>query len=105
MKKISILAIAITAVMAFGGCAPTKVEMDYGTSHKLAKYNQILNPEAEKNLKPVEGMDGKAANAAMEEYHKGFGGQQGSQSKESLLTINVGSGNSIGSNNAAGTGK
>lgn len=92
MKKITILAVAITVVVAFGGCAPTKVEMDYGTSHKLAKYNQILNPEAEKNLKPVEGMDGKAANAAVEKYQKSFEKPSPSQA----FTFSIGSGNSAG---------
>ncbi len=53
-------------------CAATRVEMDYGTSFKLAKFNQILNPEAEKNLEPVTGFDGSAAQAAIGRYRKGF---------------------------------
>jgi len=96
MKKFSILAVAITAMMAFGGCAPSKVEMDYGTSYKLAKYNQILNPDAEKNLKPVEGMDGKAANAAVEKYQKGFE----RTAPQPTFTFSIG-----GAGNSAGTGQ
>jgi len=46
--------------------------MDYGTSHKLAKFNQTLNPGAEKNLEPVTGFDGGAAQATIGKYHKGF---------------------------------
>ena len=29
-------------------CGPTRLDLDYGTSHNLAIFNQILNPEAEK---------------------------------------------------------
>ena len=55
------------------GCAgPSRVEMDYGTSHKLAKFNQTLNPEAEKNREPVTGFDGGAAQGVIGRYHKGF---------------------------------
>ena len=51
---------------------PSRLAMDYGTSYKLAKYNQILNPEAEKNLEPVTGFDGGAAQATVGKYRKGF---------------------------------
>lgn len=55
------------------GCAgPSRLEMDYGTSYKLAKFNQVLNPEAEKNLEPVTGFDGGAAKATMDRYQKNF---------------------------------
>ena len=56
-----------------GACAgPTRLEMDYGTSFQLAKFNQILNPEAEKNLEPVTGLDGRAVQKTMERYRKDF---------------------------------
>ena len=51
---------------------PSRVAMDYGTSYKLAKFNQTLNPEAEKNLEPVTGFDGGAAQATVGKYRKGF---------------------------------
>ena len=70
---IYIVALAVTA-MVFTGCAtePSRVEMDYGTSFKLAKYNQTLNPHAEKNLEPVTGIDGKAGDKIVEKYQKSF---------------------------------
>jgi hypothetical protein len=46
--------------------------MDYGTSFKLQKFNQIADPEAEKKVEPAEGMDARAAQAAKEKYQKGF---------------------------------
>jgi hypothetical protein len=55
------------------GCAgPSRLEMDYGTSYQLAKFNQTSNPEAEKNLEPVTGFDGRAAKATIDRYQKGF---------------------------------
>ncbi len=68
-----IWAAAFAAASLFTGCAETgRLDMDYGTSYKLAKYNQILNPEAEKNLEPVYGMDGEVAARVTEKHRKGF---------------------------------
>lgn len=58
------------------GCAlqAPHLEANYGTAYNLAKNGQILDLEAEKrNLnKPVCGLDGQAALAAMEKYRKSF---------------------------------
>lgn len=89
MRTVSILAACITMMMFFGGCAPSRVEMDYGASYHLARYNQILNPDAEKNLKPVEGLNGTAANAAVEKYQKDFEKPAPAQK----FTFSVGAGN------------
>ena len=53
-------------------CAPSRLEMDYGTSYKLMHVNQVLNADAEKNLSPVVGLDGQAAQRLMETYSQGF---------------------------------
>ncbi len=66
------LIIIIIAVALLGGCATNRLETDFGTSYKLAVMNQTLNPDAEKNLKPVEGLDGQAAQKILEKYHTGF---------------------------------
>ena len=50
----------------------SRVEMDYGTSARLAVVNQTLNPEAGKNLDPVRGMDGETAEGIMKRYREGF---------------------------------
>jgi hypothetical protein len=72
------------------GCAwqQSRVEMDYGTSYQLQKYNQTFNPEAEKNLAPVTGMSGQAAQNAVDKYQKGF--EKETQTSTSYQ-INVGS--------------
>jgi hypothetical protein len=72
MKTFKFFMGLVAVIMLAAGCAPTRLEMDYGTSYKLSKYNQILNPEAEKNLKPVTGMDGQAAQAVLDKYRKDF---------------------------------
>ena len=51
---------------------PSRLEMDYGTSFHLMKFNQIADPEAEKNLEPVTGFDGQAAKATLDKYRKDF---------------------------------
>ena len=68
---ICIFSLALTVVF-LAGCTTSRVEMDYSTSYKLAKFNQTLNPDAEKNLEPVLGMDGQAAQSLVETYLKSF---------------------------------
>ena len=73
MHKLSLTIIAgMVLTLLAVGCGPTRTQMDFGTSYQLAKFNQIQNPQAEKNLEPVEGMDGQAAQNAVEKYHKDF---------------------------------
>jgi len=80
---IGLIVIFLISVSCVG---PSRLEMDYGTSYKLAKFNQILNPEAEKNLEPVTGFDGGAAQAAIGQYRKGF--QE--KSVAPIYSINIG---------------
>jgi hypothetical protein len=56
------------------GCAVkhSRLEMNYGTSFSLSKFNQIINSETDKNPEPVNGLDGQAAMEVMEEYREGF---------------------------------
>jgi len=88
MAKRGFLLIGIAGIFLFTvSCAgPSRLEMDYGTSFKLAKFNQTLNPEAEKNLEPVTGFDGSAAQAAVGRYRKGFE----EKTSAPVYSINVG---------------
>ena len=73
MKRYFVIIGVIAMFCIAAGCAgPSRLAMDYGTSYKLAKFNQILNPEAEKNLKPVTGLDGVAAEKSIDRYRKEF---------------------------------
>ena len=76
----------IAASSIFSGCAQreTMLDRNWGKSYESAKFNQILNPEAGKNLEPVVGLDGKAAKTALESYRKQFG-----QAEETTYTFSV----------------
>lgn len=73
MKKFFLVLSALFLLATtLAACAPSRLEMDYGTSFKLQKFNQIADPEAGIKVEPAEGMDGRAAEATMERYQKGF---------------------------------
>jgi hypothetical protein len=68
LKKTIALTIACAMLALSAGCSSsgpvyeeTLLDKNWGRSVETAKYNQILNPDAGKNLTPVEGLDGKAA--------------------------------------------
>lgn len=72
-------------------CAgPSRLETDFGNSSRLSKINQIHNPEAEKNVEPVYGLDGEAAQANTEKYRKDF--EKSPPPVPSSLTIGISSG-------------
>ena len=92
--------IALTALLAIGvfGCAngnfsnplgPEESQLDknWGRSFEAAKHNQILNPEAEKNLKPVEGLQGPVAERIMDGYTKSGEKKQEPPSEFGVVTI------------------
>jgi hypothetical protein len=83
-----ILCCGCAALFLAAGCAQSRVAMDYGTSFELQKYNQTLNAAAEKNLEPVTGLSGKAAQKAEEKYEKSF---EKTEKAATSYQINVGS--------------
>jgi hypothetical protein len=74
---ICILCIVLTIFLISACAGPTRVDKNYGKSFKQARANQILDPEAEKNLEPVTGFDGKASQITIEKYRKTFEGSRG----------------------------
>jgi hypothetical protein len=89
MKKFAVVVGGLALVALQSGCADTRqtrTELDFGTSHKLAVFNQTYNPEAEKNLEPVVGLDSGAATGVVEKYVKSFGSAQ----RPTTYTINIG---------------
>jgi hypothetical protein len=90
-KKLFALATLVTILSITTGCAQmqqSRLEQDYGTSAKLAKFNQILNPDADKNLEPVNGLSGNAAQENMKKYEKNFE----KPAKEPVYTFSIGGG-------------
>jgi len=88
MKK-NIIITAIASMLLIAGCGMTRLERDYGTSYRLARFNQTLDPEAEKNLKPVTGMSGPASQLVIERYYKDFEKHPAAQAQ--AYSINSGS--------------
>ena len=79
MKKTIALTMACAMLALFAGCSSsgpvyeeTLLDKNWGRSVETAKYNQILNPDAGKNLTPVEGLSGKAAENSVEKYENSF---------------------------------
>lgn len=66
-----LVSVVLLAVM-LAGCAPTRLEMDYGTSYQLARTQQSWRPAAAPNLAPQEDLDGGAAQRTLERYRKTF---------------------------------
>ena len=81
----------IVVLSVFSGCRTlpqreTTLDRHWRTSFETAKQNQILNPEAGKNLDPVVGLDGQAAAAGMQSYRKGF---KEKQQIQKVFTIGI----------------
>lgn len=74
--KISSIKLVLSMLLATGliGCvnpAPV-VDDNFGNAVNAAKAAQIVNPDASLNADPVAGVDGLAADAAMNRYHRSF---------------------------------
>ena len=82
----------IAALSVFSGCGATLLDKNWGKSFESAKSNQILNPEAGKNLDPVVGLDGQAAESSLGTYRNGFEQKE----SEKAYNLNLGSIDSIG---------
>lgn len=78
----------IATLSLFSGCGATKLDKNWGKSFESAKSSQTLNPEAGKNVEPVVGLDGQAAESGLGTYRKGFE-RKGSEKK--VYNLNVGS--------------
>lgn len=70
--KLMLAALGVAALLS--GCVAPAPQLDgrFGDAMNAAKAQQTLNPDAGMNTKPAMGMDGKAAAAAVDKYHKSF---------------------------------
>ena len=88
-RCLKILAI-LGLVIFFYSCSQmqkeTLLDKNWGRSYETAKYNQILNPDASKNLKPAADLDGQAANNNVEKYRDSFK-EKGSQETTNILKL------------------
>ena len=84
--KIAALTGFLLLIFSVSVVAESRVETDFGTSHKLQKFNQILNPDAEKNLAPVEGLDGRAAQKSVDKHLEKYA----TPSKDPVYNFSIG---------------
>ena len=78
------LALLTTGIIACSGSREmiprdTLLDQNWGRSYEAAKYNQILNPDAGRNLEPVTGMDGIASESTVNKYDKSFSEKKDAQ--------------------------
>jgi len=74
----------------------TYLEKNRGKSFQSIMKGQILKPDAGKNLAPVKGLDGQAAELAMGCYRQSFKGSSQGQAPSSNLTMGSSPGGSVG---------
>ena len=73
MKSLFVLLGLFASIMLLGcGLETSRIDADFGTSYQLAKANQILNPDADKNLEPVMGFSGEVGKRVTDKYTQGF---------------------------------
>jgi hypothetical protein len=94
LTRVAVIILAVLCTIGFLGCyknaanplqPESQLDKNWGRSFEAAKYNQTLNPEAEKNLAPVEGLQGPVAERIMEDYKKG--GEQKKQTQPSGVGV------------------
>jgi hypothetical protein len=81
LSRIAVIALVGLISLGISGCykgntvnplqQESLLDQNWGRSFEAAKYNQTLNPDADQNLEPVEGMEGPAAERIMGEYIEG----------------------------------
>jgi hypothetical protein len=104
--KLSPLKLVLSMLMITGlvGCVSPSPVLDdnFGNAVNAAKAQQIINPDASLNTDPVAGVDGQAADAAMNRYHRSF---VQPAITPNIFTIGVGSsGMTGGSGSGSGSG-
>ena len=82
---------SLFASATLAGCATNTPVLDkhFGEAVNAAKAQQTINPDASLNTDPVAGVDGKAADAAVDRYHKSF---ESPPATGNIFTIGVGGG-------------
>ncbi len=89
-----VIVVAASLVLAAcGATTPERLDSQMGTSLDMLKARQTVNPQASADSRPVEGIDGKAADALVDRYHKSVSQPQ---KAGNIYTIGVGGSGSGG---------
>jgi len=85
------------------GCATNTPVLDehFGEAVNAAKAQQTINPDASLNTDPVAGVDGQAADAAVDRYHKSF---VQPPATTNVFTIGVGGGSGASGSGTSSSG-
>jgi len=85
LKKSLIIVGIIVAVSMVSACSGTDtlLQQNWGKSYETAAYNQTLNPDADKTLKPVDSLEGQAAENGHQKYQDSF------KTKEEKQTVKI----------------
>lgn len=67
-----LLALAPLLLVACASRTTPAWDKQFGQAVELSRTQQTLNPKASQNRDPVTGLDGKAANEAIQRYDKSF---------------------------------
>jgi len=88
LKKSLIIVGIIAAVSMVSACSGTDTlsQQNWGKSHETAAYNQMLNPDADKNLQPVDSLDGQSAENDLQRYRDGF---KAKEQKQTTFNFNL----------------
>jgi hypothetical protein len=70
MTTYSLILVALTTGLAACTTTTPNLDRDFGQAVNQAKAQQTINPDASLNTDPVAGLDGVAANAAIDNYTK-----------------------------------
>ncbi len=74
MKIFKVTTLLLVASLAIVACAnkPTYLDQHFGEAVNSAKAQQIINPDAPQAIYTIGGVDGQAANASIDRYHRSF---------------------------------
>ena len=88
LKKSLIIVGIIAAVSMVSACSGTDTlsQRNWGKSYETATYNQMLNPDADKTLNPVESLDGQAAEKDLQRYRDSF---KAKEQKQTTFNFNL----------------
>lgn len=86
MKKWALILFAASLAEGCGTTTPVVLDQQIGTAVAMARAQQTLHPQASQDTRPVEGIDGKSADALIDRYHRGF------QAPTSVNIFNIGVG-------------
>jgi hypothetical protein len=90
------------AALLLAGCAARAPVLDqhFGEAVNTAKAQQTVNPDASLDRDPVAGLDGPAADATIDRYHKSY---ETPPQPVNVFTIGIGSGSGSGSGGTSGS--